>query len=172
MHKIMENLQITECQTSDLDGILEIFNEAVLNSTAIYLDDPLDRSWIENWHKQKLAHGFPVLCIRDRNGCVMGFSSYGTFREKIGYRYTVEHSVYVNKDFRGRGLGNILLEAIIEHARQKGFHTMIGVIDADNEISIRLHEKYGFVLTGILKESGFKFNRWLNVAFMQLILNH
>ena len=101
---------------------------------------------------------------------MIGFGTYGTFREKIGYQYTVEHSVYVAEAFIGKGIGTLLLTELIQLAKSQGYHTMIGAIDADNGDSIAFHKKFGFVECGIIKEAAFKFNRWLDLLFMQLIL--
>lgn len=108
--------------------------------------------------------------VAEINGKLAGFGLYGEFRFKDGYKFTVEHSVYVASDFKGKGVGGKLLQSLIGLAKQRGLHTMIGVIDAGNTESIRFHEKYGFKKVGTIKEAGFKFNRWLDSVFMQLIL--
>jgi phosphinothricin acetyltransferase len=122
------------------------------------------------WFEDKLAKKFPVI-VADYNGVAVGFGSYGTFREKIGYQYTVEHSVYVAEAFIGKGIGKLLLSHLIQLAKDEGYHTMIGGIDAANTGSIAFHKKLGFVENGILKEVGFKFGQWLDLQFMQLLLN-
>jgi phosphinothricin acetyltransferase len=100
----------------------------------------------------------------------MGFASYGPFRERPAYKYTVEHSVYVDTRFRGQGVGRRLLEAVIVEAGIQDYHVMVGGIDATNAASIRLHESMGFTACGIVRQAGFKFGRWLDLAFYQLIL--
>jgi phosphinothricin acetyltransferase len=100
----------------------------------------------------------------------MGFASYGPFRTLPGYRHTVEHSVYVHSEFRGRGLGRQLLERLIQRAQASETRTMIGVIDTQNAASIQLHERLGFVPAGTLREVGFKFGRWLDVVLYQKVL--
>ena len=92
------------------------------------------------------------------------------FRVRPAYKYTVEHSVYVRPDKRGQGLGKVLLREIVKKAEEQNFHVMVGVIDASNSVSIKLHENEGFVLSGIMKETGYKFGKWLDAAFYQLIL--
>jgi phosphinothricin acetyltransferase len=92
------------------------------------------------------------------------------FRVQPAYKYTVEHSVYVRPDKRGLGTGKILLKEIIKKAAEQDFHNLIGVIDASNTISMKLHENEGFILTGIMKEVGYKFDKWLDAAFYQLTL--
>ncbi|MGK4568688.1 N-acetyltransferase family protein [Flavobacterium sp. 3HN19-14] len=96
--------------------------------------------------------------------------SYGTFRIKAAYQFTVEHSVYVAEEFSGKGIGKLLLQQLIATAKEEGYHLMIGCIDADNSGSIAFHEKFGFEVTGHLKEVGFKFDRWLDLVLMQLVL--
>jgi L-amino acid N-acyltransferase YncA len=105
------------------------------------------------------------------NGKVAGFGMYGEFRFREAYRFTVEHSVYVSEDFKGKGIGGKLLTRLIEEAKSQNLHTMIGVIDAENKESILFHEKFGFQTVGVIRESGFKFNRWLDSVLMQLFLD-
>lgn len=164
------NPVIKACNRDDLAAILEIFNESILNTTALYYFDPLDMDWMQQWFADKKAGNYPIIGAYNENGQLMGFSTYGVFRARPGYKFTVEHSVYVHKDYRRLGLGKTLLKEIIIHAKAQDYHVMVGVIDAANEISIRLHKNEGFELSGILKETGFKFGRWLDVAFLQLIL--
>ena len=104
------------------------------------------------------------------NEKVVGFGYYSEFRFREAYKYTVEHSVYVNKDFQGMKIGHLLMEKLIQLAKKQKLHTMIAVIDSENENSVKFHEKYGFKTVGIIKESGYKFDRWLDSVFMQLIL--
>ena len=101
---------------------------------------------------------------------MLGFGTYGTFREKIGYQFTVEHSIYVFDNFTGKGIGKLLLAALIELAKNQKLHAMIGAIDAENRSSIAFHEKFGFTLVGNIREVAFKFDRWLDLVLMQLIL--
>src|SRR3546814_2498645 len=98
----------------------------------------------------------------------MGFASYGTFRAYPANKYTVEHSVYIDARFRGRGLGEALMSVVIERARQRQIHVLVGGIDAANAASIHMHEKLGFVHAGTIRQAGFKFGRWLDLAFYQL----
>jgi len=100
----------------------------------------------------------------------LGFGTYGTFRVRPAYKYTVENSLYVHKDFRGKGFGKILLGEIIKNAKDQNYHCIVGVIDSANETSIQLHKSFGFEFSGQIKQVGFKFNRWLDVDFYQLLL--
>jgi L-amino acid N-acyltransferase YncA len=151
---------------SDLNAILKIYNEAIERTTAIYEYEPFNHDYIESWWQQRVKEGWPVI-VAEKEGHVIGFATYGTFRARAAYRTTMEHSVYVLEQFRGMGLGNLLLKAIIEAARNKGVHVLIGGIDADNKLSISLHESHGFRVAGHLHEVAFKFDRWLDLVFME-----
>ena len=151
-------------------AILDIFNEAIVNSTALYDYEERGSGSMVGWFEAKRAGGFPVIGVEDGDGVLMGFGSYGSFRAWPAYKYSVEHSVYVHKDHRGKGLGRTLLKELIAAARQDGMHAMIGGIDAANAASIALHEKFGFKHVGTLPQVGFKFGRWLDLAFYQLLL--
>lgn len=151
-------------------AILEILNEQIRTSTAVYEYRPRAPDSMIAWFKAKEARAFPVIGVEDEAGVLMGFASYGVFRERPAYKYTVEHSVYIHQDHRGKGLGLALMERLIDAARGQDLHVMIGGIDATNTASIAMHEKLGFVLAGTIRESGFKFGAWLDLAFYQLTL--
>lgn len=151
-------------------AILGIFNEAIETSTALYDYKPRAPSSMVGWFDAKRASGFPVTGVEDAAGTLLGFGSYGTFRGWPAYKYTVEHSVYVHKDHRGHGLGRIVMQELIAAARQRDVHSMIGGIDATNTGSIALHERLGFKHVGTLPQVGFKFGRWLDLAFYQLLM--
>ena len=112
-----------------------------------------------------------MIGVESSDGELMGFASYGTFRAFPAYKYTVEHSVYVDARFRGQGLGRVLLQQVIEAARAQDYHVLVGGIDSTNRTSIALHEKAGFTHSGTIQQAGFKFGRWLDLAFYQFILN-
>ena len=151
-------------------AILGIFNEAIENSTALYDYKLRTAADMQAWFDAKERKNYPVICVENDSGELLGFASYGQFRERPAYKYTVEHSVYVDARFRGRGVGRKLLEAIIEAAARQDYHVLVGGIDASNATSIRLHESLGFTSCGIVRQAGFKFGRWLDLAFYQLIL--
>lgn len=153
------------------DAILEIFNDAIINSTALYDYKPRDAQKMVAWFEAKRAGKFPVIGVEDENGTLLAFGSYGTFRAFPAFKYTMEHSVYVHKDHRGRGLGRVIMDAVIAAARENDVHALMGAIDATNAGSIALHERLGFKHVGTLPEVGFKFGRWLDLAFYQLLLD-
>jgi len=152
-------------------AILDVFNEAILNSTALYDYQPRTLQSMAGWFEAKRAGHFPVIGIEDADGALLAFASYGTFRAWPAYKYTVEHSVYVHKDHRGQGLGRMAMQHLIAAARQNDRHAMVGGIDAANTGSIALHERLGFKHVGTLPQVGFKFGRWLDLAFYQLLLD-
>lgn len=163
------NIQLRPYTDDDIPSILAIINDNILHSTSLYDYEPRSLTKQSELLHDKTAKNFPVI-VAEIDGEIAGFGMYGEFRFRDAYRFTVEHSVYVSNDFKGKGVGGKLLQSLIDLAKKQGLHTMIGVIDAENTESILFHEKYGFKKVGIIKESGFKFNRWLDSVFMQLIL--
>lgn len=151
--------------------ILEIFNEAIINSTALYDYRPRPPESMGPWFAAKRQNGFPVIGLEEGDGTLVGFASYGTFRAWPAYKYTVEHSIYLHQGHRGRGHGQLLLRAIVEAAQARDVHVMVGAIDAANAASIRLHEKLGFRHAGTVAQAAFKFGRWLDLALYQRILD-
>jgi phosphinothricin acetyltransferase len=163
-------LQFISCTYEAHAGaILDILNEAIANSTALYDYRPRAPESMVGWFKAKDAGAFPVIgAVEDEK--LMGFASYGTFRAWPAYKYSVEHSLYVHRDHRGKGVGAALLARLIAAARERQVHTLIGGIDAANRASISLHAKLGFAHAGTIRHAGFKFGRWLDLAFYQLLL--
>lgn len=164
-------MKFVECTPERHSGaILAIFNEAIANSTAIYEYLPLRPEYMERWFDAKVRGHYPVIGLENDAGELAGFASYGKFRDRPAYKYTIEHSVYVESRFRGQKLGRRLLEAIVAAAIKQDYHVMMGGIDASNAVSIRLHENLGFTHCGTVLQAGFKFGRWLDLAFYQKIL--
>jgi L-amino acid N-acyltransferase len=164
-------MRFVECTHAAHAGpILDIFNEAIVNSTALYDYKPRAPESMVGWFQAKQAGRFPVIGAVDEDGRLLGFASYGTFRAWPAYKYSVEHSVYVHKDHRGRGLGIALMRELIAAARAQQYHVMVGGIDMANATSIALHEKLGFRHAGTIREAAFKFGRWLDLGFYQLVL--
>ncbi|MDO9152108.1 MAG: N-acetyltransferase family protein [Paludibacter sp.] len=164
-------LKIITCTPEYSSQILDIFNDAILNTTALYEYQPWTLDTIKTWFELKKEQNFPIIGIVDVENHLLGFGTYGVFRMRPAYKYTVENSLYVHKDFRGKGLGKILLGEIIKNAKAQHFHCIVSVIDASNGTSVRLHKSYGFGFIGRIKQVGFKFNRWLDVDLYQLILS-
>jgi phosphinothricin acetyltransferase len=151
-------------------AILAILNDAIVNSTALYDYQPRNADNMRSWFDAKLKGAYPVIGIEDAAGELLGFASYGAFRAYPAYKYTMEHSVYVRSDQRGKGLGLQLMQAIIEEAGLNDVHALVGAIDAANAGSIALHERLGFKSVGLMPQVGFKFGRWLDLALYQLLL--
>jgi L-amino acid N-acyltransferase len=165
-------MKIIQCSYEDHgQAILSIFNDAILNSTALYEYKPRTMQTMDVWFNTKRAGSFPVVAAVGDDGTFLGFASYGTFRAFPAFKYSVEHSVYVDVNQRGRGVGKLLLQEIIRLAQQNQLHVLVGGIDTANEASIALHKQLGFVHSGTIKQSGFKFGRWLDLAFYQLVLS-
>lgn len=162
-------MQIRNATSQDLPEILTIINHAIKTSTAVYDYHERSVAQITAWFQQKQADNLPVL-VAEENNMVIAYGSYGIFRPWDGFMHTVEHTLYVAKHHQKKGIGKLLLQALIENARQQNFHCMVAGIDAHNTKSILLHEKFGFKKTGHLKEVGRKFDQWLDLVFMQKIL--
>ncbi|MDR6845740.1 N-acetyltransferase family protein [Flavobacterium granuli] len=156
-------------QTEDTQAILDIINYNILNSTAIYDYNIRTYEIQKGFLDDKIKKKFPVIVAVDDDK-VVGFGMYGEFRFREAYKYTVEHSVYVSNEHQGKGIGKLLLQELIQLAKKQNLHTMIAVIDAENQSSIDFHEKFGFKTVGVIKDSAYKFDRWLHSVFMQLIL--
>ncbi|HTJ91713.1 MAG TPA: GNAT family N-acetyltransferase [Pararobbsia sp.] len=167
----MSEYAIVPCTLERHGGaILEIFNDAILNSTALFDYQPRTMQTMTNWFEAKRAGSYPVIGVEDSDGALMAFGSYGAFRPFPANKYTVEHSVYVNEKYRGKGLGRVVMQEIITAARKNNLHALIGGITTTNAASIALHEKLGFTHVGTLPQVGFKFGNWLDLSFYQLLL--
>ena len=164
-------MAIRDARPGDIQGITTIYNDAVAHSTAIWNETLVDTDNRLAWLADRQRAGFPVLVAVDERDDVLGYASFGDWRAWDGYRHTVEHSVYVRTDQRGKGLGEALMLALIERARGIGKHVMVAGIEAGNLGSIRLHEKLGFEQVGHLREVGAKFGTWLDLVFLQLRLD-
>lgn len=163
-------MQLRPCTEDQLPEILDIFNDSILNSTALYDYETRTMDTMHAWYADKLKGNYPIVGAFDENDMLLGFATYGMFRVRPAYKYTMEHSVYVRPDKRGSGIGKILLCEIIKKAEEQNYHVLVGVIDTSNAVSIKLHENEGFALNGVWKEVGYKFGKWLDAAFYQLIL--
>ncbi|RYF16666.1 MAG: N-acetyltransferase family protein [Comamonadaceae bacterium] len=164
-------MQIVDCSyAAHAPAILAILNESIVNSTAVYDYAPRPPESMVGWFRAKEQAGFPVLGAMSESGELMGFASYGTFRAWPAYKYSVEHSVYVHQGHRRKGVARLLMQQLVARARQQELHAVIGGIDMDNRASIALHESLGFSHAGTIRQAGYKFGRWLDLGFYQLLL--
>lgn len=161
---------IRTAREEDLPAILDIYNHVILNTAAVYHYEAHTLEMRKAWYDTRVQGGYPVF-VAESEGKLAGFSSYGPFRPWPAYKYTVENSVYVAEGQRGKGIGGLLMEPLIQHARGKDMHAIIAVIDADNDASVQLHRRFGFGEVGHFKQVGYKFGRWLNLIFMELLLD-
>lgn len=152
-------------------AVLDIFNHAILHSNALYEYKPKTLAEIKFWFEHKSKSKFPVIGLIDANDTLLGFGSYGYFRPHAAFLYTIEHSIYIQQNHQGKGYGKLLLQALIDSARHSQFHTMIAGIDSTNTASIALHQKFGFQYSGTIQQAGYKFDRWLDLVFYQLLLS-
>jgi phosphinothricin acetyltransferase len=160
---------VDDASRGDLPQILAIYNEVIRNSTAVYSEEEFTPARGDTWFDTKMAHGFPMVVARDASG-ITGFGTFGEFRAWPCYRHSVEHSVHVRADRREQGIGRALVVDLLARAARMHKHVMIAGIDAENAVSIGLHQSLGFTTVGHFREVGFKFGRWLDLVFMQCIL--
>ncbi len=164
----MEKLIIRKAAEEDVKGILEIYNYAIVHTTASFdiKEQSLEEKklWFQGYNDK-----YPLL-VAQLGGEIVGYSSLSSFRNKEAYARTVENSVYVHPEAQGKGIAKRLLQAIIEEGRKIGYHVIIAAITKENEISIYLHEQVGFEYIGCMKEVGYKFGEWQDVCFYQLKL--
>ncbi|WP_396193997.1 GNAT family N-acetyltransferase [Flavobacterium sp.] len=162
-------IKIRPYQLEDCQNIVDIVNYNIVHSTALYDYHPRTLSQQQAIFQDKIDKGFPVIvALADEK--VAGFGYYSEFRYREAYRFTVEHSVYVAKEYHGNGIGKIIMQNLIDLAKEQKLHTMIAVIDSENQSSVTFHEQFGFKTVAVLKETGFKFDRWLHSQLMQLML--
>ncbi|MEP0236050.1 MAG: N-acetyltransferase family protein [Roseibium sp.] len=162
---------LRQASLEDLPSLLDIHNNAVKTLKAIWTDklDTLeDRT---TWFKERTQAGFPVLVVENDTGDVIGYGSFGLYRPKEGYRLTVEHSIYISPQARGKGAGRLLLDKLVEVARSQGYHVMLASVDGENAGSVALHLKFGFKSVGRIPQVGMKFGQWLDLVLMTLVLD-
>ena len=164
-------MRIITCDRAHTGAILGILNEAIENATALYDYQARTPAMMDAWFDAKEKARYPVIGVIDGGNQLLGFGSYGPFRAWPAYQYTVEHSLYVERSGRGQGVGRLLLAELIAAAKHQDFHTLIGGIDSRNAASIALHRRLGFEQCAHIRQVGFKFNRWLDLQFYQLVLN-
>lgn len=160
---------IREAIENDLMDILDIYNDAILNTTSVYNYNAHTIHDREQWYEKKKQEGYPILVFEENNK-VIGFATFGPFRTWPAYKYSVEHSIYVHERFRNKGIGTVLTKEIIRIANEREFSILVAGIDEANDKSIKMHEKIGFKYSGTINKAGFKFGKWLNLSFYQLDL--
>lgn len=164
-------MRLIECDRSYADQIQVIYNDVIRTSTSMFESNERNAGYMEHWFDVKEQAGYPVFGVVDEQNHLLAFGTYATFRQSSGYLHTVEHSIHVHRDHRGKGLGALVLHALIERATQAQYHCMMACIDSENTVSIHLHEKAGFTHCGHLKEVGIKFGTWRDLVMMQLLLS-
>jgi phosphinothricin acetyltransferase len=160
---------IREGKETDMAAILTIYNDAILNTTAVFTYEPFSSDYAQSWYDDKVTGHWPLL-VDEEDGSVAGFATFGTFRDWPAYKYTIEHSIYVHPDFRNRGIATRLMKQLIAIADERHYATIVAGINSENEGSIVLHNKLGFRKVGEIKRAGYKFGHWLDLSFYQLDL--
>jgi L-amino acid N-acyltransferase YncA len=163
-------ITIRPARENDLPEILDIYNDIILTTTAVYQYTPQTLDMRRTWYDTKMKDGHPVF-VAEWEGKIAGFSSYGPFRAWAAYKYTVENSVYVASEQREKGIGKLLMTPLIQTARKNDLHAIIAGIDGSNVASIKLHQSFGFEEVAHFRQVGYKFGRWLDLKFMELLLN-
>ncbi|HKX61430.1 MAG TPA: GNAT family N-acetyltransferase [Verrucomicrobiae bacterium] len=164
-------ITVRRAAEEDLPGILEIYNDAVLTTTATYDYEPRSLEHRRQWFLERQRDDYPIFVATHSGQRVVGWSALNPYHARVGYRFTAENSVYVAAAQRGRGIGRQLLGPLLIAGQERGLRAIIAAIDADNEASIRLHASFGFEKVGHFKQVGYKFDRWLDVVYMEKILS-
>ena len=162
-------ITVRHATENDLPQILDIYNDIIKNTTAVYYYEPQTLQMRKAWFDERKEQGFPIF-VAEEEGVILGMSTIGPFRLPTAYKFSVENTVHVAAHARGKGIGKLLMPPIIDAARELKLHTIIAGIDAGNEVSLHLHKSFGFDEVAHFKEVGFKFERWLDLKFLQLIL--
>lgn len=163
-------MTIRDATEADLPALRDIYNHALLHTTAIWNDDVVDVENRRAWFQARATQGYPIL-VAEIDGRVAGYASFGDFRVQDGFRATVENSIYVIPEAQGKGVARALMAALVDRARACGKHVMIAAVHDDNTASMQLHQALGFRTTGVLHEAGQKFGKWVNLVFLELRLD-
>lgn len=162
-------ISIRQATENDLPQILDIYNEIIRNTTAVYYYEPHTLDMRKQWFDERKAQGFPIF-VAEEEGVILGMSTIGPFRVHAAYQFTVENTIHVAAHARGKGVAKLLMPPLIDAARELKLHAIVAGIDADNEASIALHRKFGFEEVAHFRQVGYKFNRWLDLKFLELII--
>jgi L-amino acid N-acyltransferase len=163
-------ISIRAATEADLPAILDIYNEAVLTTTASYDYEPRTLAHRQQWFAERQRDNYAVFVAEQPDGTIVGWSALNPYHARVGYRFTAENSIYVAALHRGKGVGKRLLKPLVEAAQARGLRAIIAAIDAANDASVRLHAAFGFEQVGLFKQVGYKFDRWLDVIYMELLL--
>ena len=166
----MTDALIRVAEQTDLEAITAIYNHSVLTETASWDDETVTVESRREWLVEHATNPYVTL-VAELDGAVVGYAAYGRYREKAGWALTAEHSVYLVPDAKGQGIGSLLLTRLLDEAASRGIHVMVGVLSADNEASLRLHQRLGFAETARMPQVGKKFGRWLDAVVVQRILD-
>jgi len=162
-------IDVRAATADDLDSILTIYNHSILMTTSVFSYDPHTLAMRHAWLSEKQAAGFPVLVACEGHD-IAGFATYGPFRTWPAYQYTVENSVHVGEAFRRRGVARALMTALVAEATRREYHAVVAGIVSDNAASLALHASLGFTEVAHFREVGYKFGRWQDLKFMELLL--
>lgn len=165
----MNAIAVRRARREDCPEILAIYNDAVLRTTATYDYEPRTLAHRQGWFDDHERTGLPIFVAVAGNR-IVGWSALNRYHDRMGYRFTSENSIYIDEKHRGQGIGKLLLQPLIDSAKELKLHAIIAVIDAENQASLRLHERFGFETVGHFKQVGYKFNRWLDVVYMERLL--
>jgi L-amino acid N-acyltransferase len=163
-------ITVRRATRQDVPAVLEIYNDAVLNTTASADYEPRSLDSRYTWFDEHAREGYPIFVAVSEEGGIVGWSSLSRYKERFGYRYTTESSIYVHPAWRGQGVGKVLMPPVIDAARAMGLHVIVAGISADNAASLRLHAEFGFEKVAHFRETIWKFGQWLDVVYMELII--
>ena len=166
------NINIRDIEKKDIKEVLEIYNFHIINGLANFEEEPISYENFNIFYQKILELKLPFI-VCEKNDKIIGFTYLNKFREKSGYRYSFEDSIYIDNNFIGLGIGNMLLKELINASlNNKNIKTIIAVIgNYNSQPSIRIHKKNGFKIVGTMNKIGFKNNQWLDSIYMQKILN-
>ena len=165
-----ETVTIRAARREDVPEILVIYNAAVREPAAAYEDSPNTLRQREEWFEYYYQRNFPIL-VSERAGLVVGWGSLGPHQERSGFRFTGSVALYVDAIYRRQGIGGLLLEGLLETARERRLHCLLAVIDSKNEPSLKLHQRLGFRTAGTFRQAGCKFGQWRDVVYLQYLLD-
>lgn len=170
-HTYIAIMHIHPCTPKDFEAITAIYAHHVIHGTGSFETEPPSAQEMQQRWQNICAQGWPYIVATDMQGQVRGYAYAGTFRPRLAFRYTLEDSIYIHPEVQGQGYGRMLLAELISQCEVRGARQMIAVIgDSNNQGSISLHAKLCFEHIGVMRASGWKFNRWLDTVLMQRVL--